>query len=72
MSQTLVAPSPVAVPFARQQAATPGGWVAGLVFGLVCLGAGVVLVVACLLAAVALTLVALVRHGGRPRGRLRA
>lgn len=58
-------------PFARQQAVTPGGWIAGLVFGLVCLGTGAVLVVACLLAAVALAVVALVRRVGRPV-RLRA
>ncbi len=51
------------LPFARQQAVTPGGWLAGLVFGLVCLGAGVVMVVACVLAALALTVVALVRRG---------
>lgn len=94
MSQTLLAPSPVAIrplgaedlrpsahdagaplPFARPQAVTPGGWIAGLVFGLVCLGAGAVLAVACLLAALALGVVGLLRSGdgsrrwspGRPR-----
>lgn len=55
-----------AVPFARQQAVTPGGWIAGIVFGLVCLGTGVVLVVACLLAVVVLAVVGLVRRSGRP------
>lgn len=60
------------VPFARQQAVTPGGWIAGLVFGLVCLGTGAVLVVGCLLAVVALAVAGLVRRGGRPLRRLRA
>ncbi|GEN79847.1 hypothetical protein [Actinotalea fermentans] len=53
------------LPFARQTV-TPGGWLAGLVFGLVCLGAGMVLVVACVLLALALGVVALVRRGGQP------
>lgn len=53
------------LPFARQTV-TPGGWLAGLVFGVVCLGAGMVLVVACVLLALALGTVALVRGGGRP------
>lgn len=63
-----------AVPFARQQAVTPGGWIAGIVFGLVCLGTGVVMVVACVILAVVLTAVALVRRGDhrlRTRSRLR-
>ncbi len=53
------------LPFARQQAVTPGGWIAGIVFGLVCIGAGVVMVVACVVLAVVLTVVALVPRSDR-------
>ena len=53
------------LPFARQQAATPGGWIAGLAFGLVCLGAGVVMVVACLVLAVVLAVAGLLRRSDR-------
>lgn len=41
-------------PFFRPQEATLVGWIAGLAFGLVCLGAGLVAVVACVVVGVAL------------------
>ena len=44
MSQTTA--TLVAPPFSRPQADSPVAWAAGLVFGLVCIGAAVVFVVA--------------------------
>lgn len=41
-------------PFFRPQEATLVGWIAGLAFGLVCLGAGLVAVVACVVLGLAL------------------
>lgn len=44
MSQTVSTLEPL--PFSRPQKETLAGWVAGLLFGLLCIGAGVMVVIA--------------------------
>ncbi len=51
-----------ALPFARPQATTLGGWLAGIVFGLVCIPVGALVVVGCVVVGLALAAVSLVRR----------